>query len=262
MAVFTGTAGNDTLTGGTAADQLLGLGGNDTLLGNAGNDILDGGSGADVLNGGLGTDTATYANSAAGVTVNLATGTASGGDAEGDTLIAIETVIGSGFDDTLASSTAAHALQGGAGNDVYILGNAAVVVVEQAGAGTDEVRTALATLSIATYDNVENLTYTGTTAFNGTGNAGNNTISGGIGNDALRGGAGNDVLVGGIGNDTLFGGAGADTLRGGDGADTASYTDASAGVTINLKTGVHTGFAAGDTFDGIERIVGSTFADR
>ena len=262
MVMFTGTAGNDTLTGGTAADQLLGLEGNDTLLGNAGNDLLDGGAGADVLNGGLGTDTATYANSQAGVTVNLTAGTASGGDAQGDTLTAIEAVIGSGYDDTLASSTAAHTLQGGAGNDVYILGIAGVVVEEQAGNGIDEVRTGVATLSIATYDNVENLTYTGTTAFNGTGNAGNNTLTGGIGNDQLRGGAGNDVLIGGAGNDTLFGGAGSDALQGGDGADIASYADASTGVTINLKTGIHTGFAAGDTFDSIERITGSTFADR
>ncbi|WP_249484918.1 hypothetical protein [Pseudomonas sp. HS6] len=54
--------------------------------------------------------------------------------------------------------------------------------------------------------------------------------------------------------DVLIGGAGADQLIGGAGFDTASYEDASpgVGVTINLKTGVHTSLAAGDTFIGIE----------
>ena len=102
MATFTGTTGNDSLAGSTTADQMFGLEGNDTLLGNAGNDVLDGGAGADALNGGLGVDTATYANSAAAVTVNLTTGTALGGDAQGDTLVAIETVIGSAYNDSLS----------------------------------------------------------------------------------------------------------------------------------------------------------------
>ena len=44
---------------------------------------LIGGSGADRLDGGAGIDTATYAASAAGVTVSLASGTGSGGDAAG-----------------------------------------------------------------------------------------------------------------------------------------------------------------------------------
>ncbi|MEV4782874.1 hypothetical protein [Burkholderia sp. LMU1-1-1.1] len=262
MAAITGTTGNDSLAGSTTADQIYGLEGNDTLLGNAGNDVLDGGAGADVLNGGAGTDTATYANSAAAVTVNLTTGAASGGDAQGDSLIAMETVIGSVFNDTLASSTAGHSLQGGAGDDLYIVGVAGVVVSEAAADGIDEVQTALATLSIAGYANVEKLTYTGTAAFTGTGNAGDNTIAGGAGSDTLNGGAGNDRLVGGAGNDVLAGGAGADVLQGGDGFDTASYADSGGvGVTINLKTGVHTGIAAGDTYDSIELIRGSTYAD-
>src|SRR6185436_13242297 len=73
---ITGGGGNDTFTGGTGAD---------TLTGGAGNDTLAGGGGADILDGGAGTDTADYSTSGAGVTVNLATGAASGGDAAGDT---------------------------------------------------------------------------------------------------------------------------------------------------------------------------------
>ncbi|MBP1208054.1 Ca2+-binding RTX toxin-like protein [Duganella sp. 1411] len=262
MATFTGTTGNDSLAGSTTADQMFGLEGNDTLLGNAGNDVLDGGAGADALNGGLGVDIATYANSAAAVTVNLTTGAAFGGDAQGDTLVAIETVIGSAYNDSLSSSTAGHTLAGGAGDDLYTVGIATVVVLETAGNGYDEVQTGLAALSIAGYDNVEKLTYTGSAAFTGTGNAGDNLITGGIGNDALTGGAGNDELIGGVGNDTLAGGVGADVLRGGAGIDTASYADAvGVAVTINLKTGIHTGIAAGDVFDSIEVIRGTSYSD-
>jgi len=46
--------------------------------------VLAGLGGADVLDGAAGTDTASYAASAAGVSVSLAVNTAHGGDAEGD----------------------------------------------------------------------------------------------------------------------------------------------------------------------------------
>jgi hypothetical protein len=180
----------------------------------------------------------------------------SGGDAQGDTLAGFEAVIGSDFNDTLASSTDSNILQGGAGNDLYIVGISSVDVVEAAGGGIDEVQTTSSIISMATYDNVENLTYIGTSTFNGTGNAENNVITG-AGNDVLRGGAGDDTLIGGVGNDSLFGGAGADNFQGGAGNDTVSYADSTSAVTINLKTGIHTGFAAGDTFNGIEVIAGS-----
>ncbi|HLF95665.1 MAG TPA: DUF4347 domain-containing protein, partial [Methylococcaceae bacterium] len=47
LATFTGTAGNDSLSGGDENDLLRGLSGNDTLTGGAGNDTLDGGLGSD-----------------------------------------------------------------------------------------------------------------------------------------------------------------------------------------------------------------------
>ena len=64
-------------------------------------------------------------------------------------------------------------------------------------------------------------TYTGIDAdpFVGTGNSGNNVISGGDLNDTLSGLAGNDTLNGGLGSDTLNGGDGNDTLNGGDDND-------------------------------------------
>ena len=59
--------------------------------------VLDGGTGADNLRGGAGRDTASYANAAAGVTVSLAAGTGTVGEAAGDVLTEIENVTGSSF---------------------------------------------------------------------------------------------------------------------------------------------------------------------
>jgi Ca2+-binding RTX toxin-like protein len=92
-----GGAGNDTLSGGAGNDTLIGGLGNDTLSGGDGNDIVIGGAGADSISGGAGTDTADYSGSSAGVNVSISLGealTASGGDAEGDT-VAVENLIGS-----------------------------------------------------------------------------------------------------------------------------------------------------------------------
>ncbi|MGG7559141.1 calcium-binding protein, partial [Pseudomonas sp. ES3] len=121
MAVINGTSGTDTLIGTSVADELYGFAGNDSLDGGAGNDLLDGGAGADVLNGGAGTDTVSYVNSTSAVNVDLLTGKGTGGDAQGDTYLGIERVVGSAFNDTLTGYNPIHILEGGAGNDVYVI---------------------------------------------------------------------------------------------------------------------------------------------
>ena len=99
------------------ADVLRGLGGNDLLFGGSGNDTLDGGAGADTLIGGPGMDAADYSSSIAGVNVNLLTGLGSGGDAQGDILGGIESLVGSTHDDTLTGDGTANTLDGRSGND-------------------------------------------------------------------------------------------------------------------------------------------------
>ncbi len=96
-----------------------------------------------------------------------------------------------------------------------------------------------------------------------TGTSGADTLVGTAGDDQIRGLAGDDILNGGDGNDLLIGGAGADQLVGGAGIDTASYEDdvSGAGVTLNFKTGEHTGLAKGDTFSGIEVFKGTAYND-
>ena len=90
------------------------------------------------------------------------------------------------------------------------------------------------------------------------------TFNGTTGNDTVTATAGaiNDTLNGLDGNDTLIGLGGADALFGGNGTDTADYTSSSAAVNANLTTLTGTGGdAQGDTYNSIENLTGSAFAD-
>lgn len=88
-------------------------------------------------------------------------------------------------------------------------------------------------------------------------------IEGGSGQDRLFTGSGAQNLYGEAGFDTLMGGAGADLLVGGADADTASYASAAAGVTASLaNASANTGDAKGDTYIGVEQLLGSKFADK
>ncbi|WP_372353366.1 M10 family metallopeptidase C-terminal domain-containing protein [Rhizobium sp. BT-175] len=207
----------------TGSSSLTGTGNAlaNTITGGAGNDVLDGGAGADTLIGGTGDDTYVVDNAGDSVAENAAAGTDTvrtiaaytlGANVENLTYIGTAAFVGTGNslantitggvgNDILNGGAGADTLIGGAGNDIYVVDSASDVVTELASAGTDEIRTSLATYSIATLINVENLSYTGSASFTGTGNALANRITGGAGNDLLDGGAGNDTLNGGAGND-------------------------------------------------------------
>lgn len=145
---LSGGAGADTLSGGDGADNLTGGADNDTLLGEVGSDRLAGGEGDDSLDGGDGTDTADFGASATAVTVNLATGTATG---EGtDTLTSIEAVEGSALADSITGDDNNNTISGADGDDTLL------------GAGGDDL------FGYATSAN------------------GNDTIFGGDGTDSLR----------------------------------------------------------------------------
>ena len=125
-----GGAGNDIVSSGAGYDYLYGQDGNDILRGGAGSDYL-----GDTLDGGNGIDTVTYSGSPAGVTVNLATGTGSGGDAAGDVYVGIEQAIGSAANDVLIGNAGANTLWGDAGNDRLVGGAGADLL--KGGAGSD-----------------------------------------------------------------------------------------------------------------------------
>jgi len=260
-----GDAAGDTFNG---VERFIGTVFADALVGDGGDQVFVGGAGGDRFDGGAGFDTADYGASAAAVKVNLATNVLSGGDAQGDSLSRIEGVIGGAFADTLTGDANVNRLDGGDGNDTidggagadvmiggmgddsYVVDNVGDQVVETVDGGLDIVRTTLGTLTLA--DGVEDLSYTGSGTFVGTGNAIANSIYGKTLDDTLYGLDGDDKLVGG---------AGADLLDGGSGRDQVDYTK-SAAVTVNLTTNVnHGGEAEGDRLFGIEVVVGSNYAD-
>ncbi len=292
-----GGIGNDTLLGGTGTDTLDGGTGNDSMEGGADNDLYVVDSLLDViteqLNGGRDTirtalntinDFSNYANVDDVIYTGAATFTFTGngennaisGGGLGDTLSGAngaDNLFGLGGNDNLTGGNGTDTLDGGAGNDTmdggedgdtYIVDATGDVVTEAGASGVDEIRTTLATYSINTIANIENLTYTGAAAFNGTGNASANTIigaalgdtlNGGVGDDSLVGNAGNDSLSGGVDNDTLVGGLGNDTLQGGNGANVARFMGSFSQYLITLTT---LGFVVTDTVanrDGVDTIL-------
>ena len=93
----------------------------------------------------------------------------------------------------------------------------------------------------------------------------NDTYSGasGVMQGTVFGYGGDDTFTGGKLADSFDGGAGNDTMNGGAGNDTASYSDALAGVTVNLGlAGPQDTVGAGiDTLVSMENVIGSAFAD-
>ena len=233
---LTGTSGNDTLTGTS---------GNDTLTGGAGNDILDGKAGIDTMIGGTGNDiyyvdskkdvvtekkdegrdkVVSYLESytlAANVEdLDLLSSAITGiGNALDNTIMGneLDNVLkgGAGADilvgglgnDTLDGGKGNDYLAGGAGNDTYYVDNEEDEVIELEKEGID---TVISSVTYTLTDYVENLTLTGKSNINGTGNDLDNIIIGNSGANTLTGNAGNDTLDGKAGADRLIGGTGDD----------------------------------------------------
>lgn len=176
---------------------LIGTNYMETLTGGAGNDVIDALVGSDTLIGWAGNDT----------------------------------LYGRDGNDTLNGGTGNDTMVGGLGHDTYYVDSTSDAIVENAGEGSDTVRTTLQSFTLA--QELENLTFTGTGAFTGTGNAAANVLTGGAGNDTLSGLDGNDTLDGAAGSDVLIGGAGNDTyvVTAGD-----QVVEAASGGTDLVKT--------------------------
>ncbi len=119
---LSGDNGANVIEGNGATDFITDRGGDDTLYGGDGNDWFNAGAGADDYYGGADNDLVNFAESATGVTVNLATGVGSGGIAEGDTYTGIETLIGSNHGDVLIGDDGNNTLLGSDGADILIGG--------------------------------------------------------------------------------------------------------------------------------------------
>jgi Ca2+-binding RTX toxin-like protein len=157
-------------------ENIRGSSRNDTLTGDANNNQIRGLAGADTIDGGGGIDSVDYrrdegAGGTQSIRVNLTTGFARDGFGFTDTLISIENVGGTNFDDRVVGSADANLIRLLAGND-YLSG-------------------------LDGNDTLE-------------GGEGNDILLGGDGNDSLLGGDGADYLTGGLGADVLDGGFGYD----------------------------------------------------
>ncbi|MGZ3218200.1 calcium-binding protein [Paracoccus sp. T5] len=179
----------------------------DLVSSSQGDDTLMGGAGDDILDGGHGTDTADYLRSQDGVRVDLSmTGAQWVSDSQGnDTLINIENLTGSRFNDTLTGSIGANLLAGDEGDDLLngLAGNDTLL----GGTGDDTL-----------YGNLDD-----------------DLLEGGEGHDRMHGEAGNDQLFGSAGNDTLVGGSGNDIVDGGSGIDWVSFRGASLAARVDLS---------------------------
>jgi Ca2+-binding RTX toxin-like protein len=126
-----GTRFADTLTGDAQANGFFAGPGNDSLFGGAGNDLLEGREGDDIIDGGDGVDWATYiGDEAGGVTVSLAVvGPQDTVGSGTDTLISIENLRGSDFNDTLTGDGLVNTLEGGFGDDTLRGGLGADIIL-------------------------------------------------------------------------------------------------------------------------------------
>jgi Ca2+-binding RTX toxin-like protein len=256
-----GDAADNRLVGQGGNDILDGRGGNDVLLGGEGHDTLTGGTGADILDGGAGSDTASYfsvdGTATAGVSISLAAGTATGGEAEGDTLLSIENLIGTDFADTLIGDGQANRLEGGRGDDVLDGGAGDDILIGGRGADT-----------LIGGDGVDTVNYTASAqgvtidladSWAGSGDAQGDVLTG---IEIVEGSYHDDIIRGDANDNRLRGGLGADVIDGRGGFDIADYSTAEDGVRVDLSTGRGlAGEALGDTLISIEMLIGSNWND-
>ena len=225
---LTGDSQRNTLQGGGNNDHLDGRAGDDYLQGDAGDDTLVGGAGADTLDGGEGSDIASYANATVAITLDLGAPANGAGDAAGDVLINIETLIGSTLNDTFVAGGAFTGFnyRGGAGTDTVNFARSGVGV--QVDLVSNTLTGAAATGGLAAgarFESIENLV-------------------GSVHADTLRGNAGVNTLLGGSGNDRLRGSLGAsDVLNGEVGTNTADYSEFGAGNSLTVNMAAKTGLA-------------------
>ena len=188
----TGNSLANVLIGNNAANALAGGTGNDTYIVGAGDTATE--------SAGQGTDTVQSSVTftlGANIEHLTLTGTAAI-NGTGNTLN--NTLVGNGGANVLSGGTGADAMSGGTGDDTYVVDNAGDTVTENANEGTDTVQTSL-TYTLGA--NLENLTLTGSSAINGTGNASDNVLTGNSGTNTLTGGAGNDTYIVGTGDSVV-----------------------------------------------------------
>jgi len=178
--IITGSNSGDVLYGSSSIDEISGLNGNDQLYGYEGDDVI---------NGGAGKDWAKYNDDISGVIVDLSTGSATDGWGDADTLIDIERIDGSAFNDIIYGDDGDNLLRGQAGDDLLVGGDGDDIIrgnagddVMEGGAGDDDINggggTSDSVIFIGNYANYTiNITSGSGTVIDNVGNEGTDTLA-------------------------------------------------------------------------------------
>lgn len=190
-----GNSHDNVLAGGLLGDQLYGNNGDDELYGNNGKDRLSGGNNNDILSGGNQDDSL------------------DGGSGN-------DKLLGDDGNDRLVGGAGKDILIGGEDNDTYYV-DADDKIVEAKGksGGTDTIVSA-DNVDLNKYSNVEDFVLLGSKNLKGSGDEGDNSLTGNDGNNTLWGHKGDDSMTGRDGSDHFV-------FAKGDGEDTITDFTAS-----------------------------------
>lgn len=192
-----GALGDDQLFGGIGVDEIQAGVGNDALYGEEGNDRLFGGAGNDTIYGGAGDDLivgGVAANETALIAGTLDSNLLYGGAGN-------DTILGGIGNDYIDGGAGADSMQGGLGDDTYIVNSVNDVILELTNQGID---TVVSSSNYILNANIEELRLVEGFNINGTGNSLNNLITGNSSDNILDGVTGLDTMIGGAGNDTYY----------------------------------------------------------
>ncbi len=240
--VATGFSGSSANAGSNGTfNEFEGVGGNDTITGNGNTRIA-------------------FYNATAGVTVDLAAGTATGNASVGtDTFTGVNNIVGSQFADTMYGSNNPQGtneqFEGRAGNDVFDgRGGFDTAVYNNDTAVTAGITVDMAAGTVTGPAAIGTDTLQGMEAIRGT-NFADVYVATGF--------SGSSTNAGSLGTFNEFEGLGGNDTITGNGDTRISFSNATAGVTVDLAAGTATGNASvgTDTFTGVSRVRGSNFAD-
>ncbi len=180
--------------GGAAAPEAS------TVTGTSGDDILTGTSAADTIDGGAGTDTVDYSGYISSIIANIANMTATDGSGSTDSLVNIENVTGSAYDDQITGDTGDNVIIGGAGNDTINDGAGGTdTLTGSTGSDTFVVSDASGTVTITDFQvGTDTLNLTAVSTISSYGELKSVASDDGFGNTIIDLGGGNSLTLTGV----------------------------------------------------------------